>query len=386
METPSEVLGKAPKNISDEWIKESTKESIKLKKELRETLGPSSILYKCHKANVKKLCKIDKEDYEEKKYKELDRYRLDQKYYKVMKTLKEEQKKKIKTCSIKSKEGRHIIDRLEIIERWSEFYEDLYSATNNDHQLLPPDLENHILEILEEEVEKAINKLNDNKSPGPDGLCAEMLKEGGTVLTKALHKLCNLMLYAETLPDEIKQSEIVTIYKKGDRSDCSNYRPISLLSHIYKVFTIIIYNRIASTLADALPRTQAAYQKGRGTTEQIMCLQQIIEKYNEFNINGVICFIDFKKAFDSVDQVKLWQALESDTELNRNYINILIKLYAGSKAQVRTDFGLTRLFQLLKGVRQGDILSALLFCVALMVIMKRTLQDSSVGIKVGGEV
>ena len=94
------------------------------------------------------------------------------------------------------------------------------------------------------------------------------------IVFKALTKLCNLILYSDSIPDELKHSEIVTIFKKGDLSDCGNYRPISLLSHIYKLFTIILCNRIATTLADALPRTQAAYQKGRGTTEQILSVNK----------------------------------------------------------------------------------------------------------------
>ncbi len=84
--------------------------------------------------------------------------------------------------------------------------------------------------------------------------------------------------------------------------------------------------------------------------------------------------------------IKPWEALRTDTELNNNYINILIKLYIGSRAHVKTDFGITRLFELLKGVKQGDILSALLFCVALMVIMRRTLEDCNFGIRIGGEI
>ena len=73
--TSSSVLGKAAPKRGEDWLTEDTKNSMKLKKEIRQTLGPNSILYKCHKANVKKLCKIDKECNKGKTHKELDRYR-----------------------------------------------------------------------------------------------------------------------------------------------------------------------------------------------------------------------------------------------------------------------------------------------------------------------
>ena len=136
-------------------------------------------------------------------------------------------------------------------------------------------------------------------------------------------QLVNLIVETHEVPEEMNILEIITLFKKGDRLSCGNYRPISLLSHIYKLIMQIIYNRISHDLIEALPKSQAAYQPGRSTIEQIQSIQQIIEKVNEFNRKGVICFIDFTKVFDSVNQDMLWNTLHHHTNLNPAYINLM---------------------------------------------------------------
>ena len=114
--------------------------------------------------------------------------------------------------------------------------------------------------------------------------------------------------------------------------ECGNYRPISLLSPIYKVFISIIASRVKRDLYDSFTASQAPYQPGRGTIEQIIALEQIIEKSIEFNNPVRIEFIDFTKAFDSIKLDKLW---------NKGYINLLKLTYDESSAQIKTGIGIT---------------------------------------------
>ena len=107
------------------------------------------------------------------------------------------------------------------------------------------------------------------------------------------------------MPDKFKQALIVVIFKKGSRMECGNYRPISLLSHIYNVCSSIIANRIKLDLYASFPSSHAAYQEGRGTIEQVIALEQIIEKSLEFKNPVHIAFMDFTKVFDSVKLEKL---------------------------------------------------------------------------------
>ncbi len=99
----------------------------------------------------------------------------------------------------------------------------------------------------------------------------------------------------------------------------------------------------------------------------------------------MICFIDYTKAFDSIHQHKLWLALRKYTDIHPGYINILANLYEHSQTRIRSDVGISRLINILRGVKQGDLPSAVLFCIALMVIMLETFADVDCGIRLGGE-
>jgi hypothetical protein len=94
------------------------------------------------------------------------------------------------------------------------------------------------------EVEIAIEKLKRYKSPGTDQMPAELIQAGGSTLRSEIHKLINRIWNKEELPKQWKESIIVPIYKKGDRTDCSNYRGISLLSTSYKILSNILLSRL----------------------------------------------------------------------------------------------------------------------------------------------
>ena len=112
-------------------------------------------------------------------------------------------------------------------------------------------------------------------------------------------------------------------------------------------------------------------------------MSQLIEKSIEFNKPLNIVFIDFTKAFDSIKLDKLWLILDK-TPLNKNYINLLKSLYDGSQASIKTDLGVSRFVDIKKGVKQGDMLSAILFCVALAAVLFKTEEVCGSGFSIGG--
>ena len=128
------------------------------------------------------------------------------------------------------------------------------------------------------------------KSPGVDSIYSEFLKAGGESMLQILDILFNLIVETGDIPASFRKALIAVLYKKDDRSECKNYRPISLLSHIYKLFMTIIGNRITDDLYSCFPDSKAAYQPGRGTTEQIFALSQMIEKAIEFNL-CILCLL-----------------------------------------------------------------------------------------------
>ena len=378
-----QILGKQPLNDVNNWITDATKQFILEKHLIRQTHGPSSLEYRIAKANAKKLCKIDKVKHIENLHKELQMLPITQQFYKVIKMIKLSGETPVRGWSIKSSDGTVLTEHSDILARWHEFYSSLYASDRTAFQYFM-ESDDPIPVITLSELRRALEMLKTDKAPGPDGITVEMLRAGGEHLLDALLTLLNMIIKNRQIPSQFLLSEIILLFKKGDLLDCGNYRPISLLCHVYKLLLQIIYLRIRAPLLEAIQSNQAAYQHGRSTVEQIQIMQQVIEKCNEFQRECVICFVDFRKAFDTVNQQELWNALRKYTSLNPAYINLLAKLYESSRTRVRTDVGMTELIDLLRGVKQGDIASALLFCLALMVILLETFDGFEGGISIGG--
>ena len=117
----------------------------------------------------------------------------------------------------------------------------------------------------------------------------------------------------------------------------------------------ILQDRLQPYMNYELPDVQAGFRKGRGTRDQIASIRWIITKARKFQKNIYFCFIDYAKAFDCVDHKKLWKILK---EMRRqdHLTCLLINLYAGQEATVRTGHGTTDWFQIRKGVYQGCLL------------------------------
>ena len=152
----------------------------------------------------------------------------------------------------------------------------------------------------------------------------------------------------------------------------------SAYSVIYKLFMMIIANRIKPDVYREILPSQAAYQSNRGTTEQIFSVQQVIEKSVEFNNPALSVSMDFTKAFDSEDQREIWKALDK-TPINKRYIVLLKAFYSHSTAQIKTDLGVTRAIEILKDVKQGDVLAAILFILVIAGVIEHSIQEAPVG-------
>ena len=135
-----------------------------------------------------------------------------------------------------------------------------------------------------------------------------------------------------------KSSVFIPIPKKCNAKDCSNYHTIVLLSHASMVMLKILQVKLQHYMNQELPDVQAGFRKGRRPRDQIANIHQIIEKAKEFQKN--FCFIDYAKAFDCVDQNKLWKILQ-EMGIPDHLSCLLRNLYAGQEATVRTGHGTT---------------------------------------------
>ena len=127
---------------------------------------------------------------------------------------------------------------------------------------------------------------------------------------KVLHSICQQIWKTQQGPQDWKRSVFIPIPKKGNAKECSNYHTIALISHASKVILKILRARLQHYMNCELPDVQIGFRKNRGTRGQIANICWIIEKTREFQKNIYFCFINYAKAFECVDQHKLWKILK----------------------------------------------------------------------------
>ena len=209
-----------------------------------------------------------------------------------------------------------------------------------------------------------------------------MIQAGGVQLVRQIHLLCNKAWNESTIPEEWSKSILVPIPKKGDLSQCANYRTISLINHTGKILLIILLNRLKHQLEPHLSEEQAGFRKDRITVHQILTLRLIAEKAKRHGKKIYNCFIDFQKAFDTIKQKVIWAALRS-YGVEEKMVTLLKKIYEKAQSTVRIGKHQGGWFHTDLGTRQGDPLSPLLFITYLERVMDHV-KESNCGIRIGG--
>lgn len=261
----------------------------------------------------------------------------------------------------------------------SNFYANLYTSS---HVKSPIESSSETQpNFLISEIREAVVTLKNHKNSGTDKIAAEILKHGGDTIFSWLKDVFNLILQEEDVPKQWLESEIILLHKKGSKADINNYRPISLMSTIYKVFARCLLRRIKPILDCNQPIEQAGFRSSFSTIDHLQAVNQLIEKSREYQFPLYICFIDFNKAFDTILHNTIWKALEEDGIPSR-YINILKQIYNNSKAHIKTDT-IGKSFEISRGVRQGDPISPVIFACVLQYVFKR-LQWENKGIRILG--
>ena len=184
-----------------------------------------------------------------------------------------------KTAPLKSSTGEIITDRSKQMDRWAEHYQDLYlregvvtEAALNSIPSLPVMEELDTPPILEE-LSKANDSLAHGKAPGGDGIPAEGLQCAKSTLLHHLYELLCQCWEDGYVPQDMRDANIVSLYKnKGDRSDCNNYRGISLLSVLGKVFARVALQRLQQVAQRVYPESQCGFRVQRPTTDMIFSL------------------------------------------------------------------------------------------------------------------
>jgi hypothetical protein len=173
----------------------------------------------------------------------------------------------------------------------------------------------------------------------------------------------------ETVPTEWTEGIICPMYKKGDRMICSNYRPFTLLNEVYKIFSILINNRLTKMVESKLEDCQMGFRPNRSTIDTIFIVRHI-EKFHEFNIELHNISIGYTHAFYSVFRDKTIECLNK-YEIQSKLIKIIARTLKDTKAGVKVNQNYKEKFEITTGVKQGDPLSTTLFSMVIDDILKQ---------------
>jgi sorting nexin-29 len=184
-----------------------------------------------------------------------------------------------------------------------------------------------------------INNLKLNEAAGSDKIPPELLKHGGRTLQQKLYKLTLMIRNNEQVPQQWNEGIICPVYKKGDRFNCNNYRPITLLNIAYKIFTLLLNKRLMEKIENKLEDNQMWFSPNRSTIDNIFIVRQILEKSYEHNIDLYNIFVHYTHAFDSVVRNEIIEFLmkyEFPDKLIR--LTVLTLTHTRARFKVNRDF------------------------------------------------
>jgi len=313
-----------------------------------------------------------------------------------------EKSRQINNCirSVKVND-RRISNGNEIIKEVVEYWSEMYRSKNVDDREINEYLETVTLEqslnvheqqkcegfLDVDECKQVLIGMKKNKSPGSDGLPPEFYLAFWDEVKYMLVDCLNESFMTGRMSASQRKSIITLIFKKGDREQLKNWRPISVLNTDYKLMAFVIAQRLHKVLPKIVNSDQTGYIKGRFIGSNIRLIEDIFEYVNKNNMPGAAIFCDFEKAFDSVEFNFVSKVLEKfnfGPQL-RQWINVF---YSDIYSSVKCNNWITKSFKVTRGIRQGCPVSALIFVLVaeIMAVKIRKNNDIKGILLPGGEV
>ena len=263
-------------------------------------------------------------------------------------------------------ESKDVTDNI-LPKIWHKYYKSLLNSTDpnspeSNSRDYPPTYE-PILDgvITKEELLTALNDLKRNKI-GPDGVLSDYLKVFGEMYEGYLLKIINGIFSENRYSKDWNINFLKPIYKKGDILDPDNYRGIAIGSSFAKLYSLILLNRLIKFIEDKalISHNQIGFMKKCRTSDHNFLLRTLIEKYKRSHKKLYVAFIDFKKAYDTVDRSLLFRRLRK-TGINGIFYRNIVEMYKNTKYSIKLKDGCLEPITSNLGLRQGCPLSPMLF-------------------------
>ena len=251
--------------------------------------------------------------------------------------------------------------------------------------------------LMPDEVRKAIRDLPNGKAAGMDGMPHElwkMLVEQHDNNEKQKRQTFDVIKMLTTLYNDIEEQGMLAgtdfskgwmcpIYKKSDRTEIANYRPITVLNTDYKIFTRALTTKLTDAVPGIIHRDQAGFMKGRRIEDQTDLVKLLINMCEVEEINGAIICLDQEKAYDKIAHDFLFRSL-AKFDLPEHFVNIVRSLYCDAHTVVIINGEISSPFKITRGVRQGDPLSCLLFNIAIESLATMLRESDLEGLRIKG--
>lgn len=285
--------------------------------------------------------------------------------------LEKSRQKKNTIKSLKTDKGT-VTTNTEILIEARSFYQNLYMAQDtdkDDQHWLIENLDKTLSDLDKESCEgpmttiettKAVKEMNNNKSPGPDGIPAEFYKQYWELLTQNITELFNHNYDVETMTESQREALLKLLYKKNDLELLKNWRPISLLNADYKIAAKVSATRLKNVLPQIVHVDQTCGVPGRTIYENLFKIRDIVHQAHRNKSNVIVISLDQEKAFDRVDREFLKKTLDK-MNFGPSFKHWISTMYNEAQCTIENNGWLSDPVQLHRGLRQGCPLSPLLY-------------------------
>lgn len=376
----AEVMQERKSKYKTDWFDEECEREIGKKKEAKKRMLANNNqetrrAYKEARNKVNNICREKKREMWNKKMEELQRnfnYKNTREFYKSLKKEKSGYAARV-SCGLRDTQGQLCMGDEKIMQIWESFYKTLLITHEEKEETKRLETEEREEERLPtwSEFTDVIKKMKNNKTPGEDEINIELIKYADEKVAARVFELVREVWRKKEIPREWTTAIISPIPKKGDPESTENYRPISVLNIIYKIFTSLVNKRVQEEAKEVIGDYQCGFKKGKSVVDHIWVIKQIEEMCNRKNIKVQALFIDFRKAYDTIKRKEVLRALV-ELKFSNKIIELIQKTLENTTNKIKFQGRTSECFISNVGLRQGDPLSTTLFNIVLEALLRRS--------------